>query len=131
MLDSFKSYNVIGEIRGTVHPEEIIDVGGHLDSWETGKGASDDGTGSVQSIEVLRLFKATGVKPKRTIRVITFMNEENGLRGGRKYGEEAVAKKENHIAAMESDAGGFLPLGFGLNMPKEKKSKVTAWKPLF
>jgi hypothetical protein len=130
-LDSVKSYNVIGEIKGSVHPEEIIDIGGHLDSWETGKGANDDGSGVTQSVEVLRLFKITGIKPKRTIRAIAFMNEENGLRGGRKYAEKAFEKKENHIVAIESDAGSFLPLGFGLNMPQDKKNKIIAWKPLF
>lgn len=130
MQDSVLSYNVIGEIFGSEHPEEIIDVGGHLDSWETGKGATDDGTGVVQSIEVLRLFKTAGVKPKRTIRAIAFMNEENGLKGGRKYAAVALEKKENHIAAMESDAGGFTPHGFGLNMKPEKKAKILSWKNL-
>src|SRR5437762_9141044 len=88
-LDSVLSYNVIGEIKGTEHPEEIIVVGGHLDSWETGKGAHDDGAGVVQSIEVLRSFKSLGIKPKRTIRAVAFMNEENGLHGGKKYAELA------------------------------------------
>ena len=131
LLDSVLSHNVIGELRGSEHPEEIIAVGGHLDSWETGKGASDDGTGVAQSIEVLRLFRATGIKPKRTIRAIAFMNEENGLKGGKKYAEEARMKKENHIAAMESDAGGFTPQGFGLNMKKEQREKIHQWKKLF
>ena len=130
-LDSVLSYNVIGEIKGSEYPGEIIDVGGHLDSWETGKGAHDDGAGVAQSIEVLRLFKSTGVKPKRTIRAIAFMNEENGLKGGKKYGEVAEMKKENHIAAMESDAGGFTPHGFGLNMKKEQREKILKWKNIF
>ena len=130
-LDSVLSYNVIGEIRGGAHKEEIIVVGGHLDSWETGKGATDDGTGVVQSIEVLRLFKSAGVKPDRTIRAVAFMNEENGLKGGKKYAEEAEKKNENHIAAMESDAGGFTPQGFGLNMTPEKREKILQWKNLF
>ena len=131
MMDSVLSYNVIGEIRGSEHPEEIIVVGGHLDSWETGRGASDDGTGVVQSIEVLRLFKTTGIRPKRTIRAIAFINEENGLKGGKKYAAVAELKKEKHIAAMESDAGGFTPMGFGLNMKKDKKEKILQWKNLF
>ncbi len=131
MKDSVLSYNVIGEIKGSEHPEEIIDVGGHLDSWETGKGATDDGTGVAQSIEVLRLFKTTGVKPKRTIRAIAFMNEENGLKGGRKYAEMVTKNKENHIAALESDAGGFTPQGFGLNMKEDKRVKILVWKNLF
>jgi carboxypeptidase Q len=131
LLDSVLSYNVIGEIKGSEYPEQIIVVGGHLDSWETGKGAHDDGAGVVQSIEVLRLFKTTGVKPKRTIRAVAFMNEENGLKGGKKYGAEAQLKKENHIAAMESDAGGFTPQGFGLNMKADKKEKILGWKNIF
>jgi carboxypeptidase Q len=131
MLDSVKSYNVIGEIKGSRYPEEFIVVGGHLDSWETGKGANDDGTGVSASIEVIRLFKATGVKPQRTIRAVAFMNEENGLKGGEKYGEQALQKKENHIAAIESDEGGFLPMGFGLNMPEEKIKKIQSWKNIF
>ena len=93
-LEDVESFNVIGEIKGTTHPEEIMVVGGHLDSWDLGDGAHDDGAGCVQGMEVLRLFKATGYKPKRTLRVVLFMNEENGLRGGNKYAEEALAKKE-------------------------------------
>ncbi len=130
-LDSMLSYNVIGEIKGSTHPEEIIVAGGHLDSWETGKGATDDGTGVVQSIEVLRLFKVAGIKPDRTIRAIAFMNEENGLKGGKKYAEVAERKNENHIALVESDAGGFTPHGFGLNMTPEKREKILQWKNLF
>ncbi len=131
LLDSVLSYNVVGEIKGTEHPEEIIVVGGHLDSWETGKGANDDGSGVVQSIEVLRLFKALGIKPTRTVRAVAFMNEENGLKGGRKYAELAEKNKEKHIAAIESDAGGFSPQGFGLNMKPELKEKFVPWKKLF
>lgn len=130
-LDSVLSYNVIGEIKGSEHPEEIITVGGHLDSWETGKGAHDDGAGVVQSIEVLRVFKALNIRPKRTIRAVAFMNEENGLKGGRKYAAQAAARNEKHIAAMESDAGGFTPYGFGLDMSEAKKDIVRKWVPLF
>ncbi len=129
--DSVLSYNVIGEIKGTEHPEEIIVVGGHLDSWETGKGAHDDGAGVVQSMEVLRLFKTLHIKPKRTIRCVAFMNEENGLCGGKKYAELAEKNHEKHIVAIESDAGGFTPYGFGLNMNAEKKEKILLWKDLF
>ncbi len=131
MLDSTKSFNVVGEIKGSERPQEIIVVGGHLDSWETGKGAHDDGAGVVQSIEVLRLFKALGMKPKRTIRAVAFMNEENGGHGGKKYEELAEANHEKHIAGMESDAGGFTPKGFGLNMSDDKKQAVRKWAPLF
>uniref|UniRef100_UPI00258588BA M20/M25/M40 family metallo-hydrolase n=1 Tax=Algoriphagus sp. TaxID=1872435 RepID=UPI00258588BA len=106
------SYNVIGEIRGTEKPEEIIAVGGHLDSWDVGEGAHDDGAGCMQAIEVLRLYKELGWKPKRTLRAVMWMNEENGLRGGQEYARVAKAKGEKHIAAIESDSGGFLPIGF-------------------
>lgn len=125
-----KSYNVIGELKGAEKPEEIIAFGGHLDSWDNGEGAHDDGAGCVQSIEVLRILKSIGYKPKRTLRAVMFMNEENGLRGGKKYAEEAKAKNERHIAAIESDAGGFSPRGFGLDMPEEKKQIVRTWIPL-
>jgi len=129
-LPDVLSYNVIGEIKGTEKPDEIIVVGGHLDSWDVGEGAHDDGTGIVQSMEVLRLFKEMGIKPKRTIRAVLFMNEENGLRGGRKYAEEAKAKGEVHIAAIESDAGGFTPRGFGIDGNDDQYAKVLTWKPL-
>lgn len=131
MLDSVKSYNVIGEIRGTEFPDEIITVGGHLDSWDLAEGAHDDGSGCVQSIEVLRVFQALGIKPKRTIRAVMFMNEENGGKGGDKYYEEAKAKGEKHIFAMESDEGGFTPRGFGVSGNKEAVAKIMSWANLF
>ncbi|MEM9687561.1 MAG: M20/M25/M40 family metallo-hydrolase [Bacteroidota bacterium] len=126
-----QSYNVIGEIKGSQYPNEIILVGGHLDSWDLGDGAHDDGAGCVQSMEVLRLLKETGYQPKRTIRVVLFMNEENGLRGGRKYAEEAKAKGEKHILALESDAGGFTPRGFSFDCSDENFAQIQQWKPLF
>lgn len=131
MLDDVKSYNVIGEIKGSEFPDEIITVGGHLDSWDLAEGANDDGSGCVQSIEVLRALKAIGYKPKRTIRAVMFMNEENGGRGGDKYYEEAKAKGEKQIFAMESDEGGFTPRGFGISGPKEVVAKMKTWMPLF
>lgn len=131
MLPDVQSYNVVGEIRGSEKPEEIITVGGHLDSWDLGEGANDDGSGCVQSIEVLRALKATGNRPKRTIRAVMFMNEENGLRGGSKYLELAKANKEQHIFALESDAGGFTPRGFGFAAAPDKMEKIMVWKPLF
>lgn len=131
MLPDAPSFNVVGEIRGSEFPNEIITVGGHLDSWDLAEGAQDDGAGCVQSIEVLRAFKAVGIKPKRTIRAVMFMNEENGGRGAEKYLELAKAKNEKHIFALESDAGGFTPRGFGLDMSDEKRTKVMSWKNLF
>jgi carboxypeptidase Q len=129
-LEDAPSFNVIGEIKGTEFPNEIIVVGGHLDSWDLGQGAHDDGAGCVQSIEVLRLFKTMGYKPKRTIRAVMFMNEENGLRGGIKYAEEAERKKEKHLAAIESDRGGFVPRGFTVPTEEKAKERVRSWKPL-
>ena len=125
------SHNVIGEITGSEFPKEIIVVGGHLDSWDLGDGAHDDGAGVVQSMEVLRLFKATGYKPKRTIRVVLFMNEENGLRGGNAYADNALLTGERHIFALESDAGGFTPRGFSFNCSDEEFAQIESWKPLF
>lgn len=106
--------NVIGEIRGTEFPDEYIVVGGHLDSWDIGEGAHDDGTGIVQSIEVARALKAIGYKPKRTIRIVLFINEEFGNDGGITYASVVKYKNEEHIAAIESDGGGFTPQGFNM-----------------
>jgi len=130
-LPDEKSYNVIGEIRGVEKADEIITVGGHLDSWDTGKGAHDDGAGIVQSIEILRIYKSLGIKPKRTIRAVAFMNEENGGRGGKKYAEMAKLKNEKHIAAIESDAGGFSPRGFSSDVTPAVKTKLKSWRPFF
>jgi hypothetical protein len=130
MLPDVKSYNVIAEITGSEIPNEIICFGGHLDSWDIGEGAHDDGAGVVQSIDVIRTFMKLGIKPKRTIRAILFMNEENGLRGGQKYAEEAARNKENHILAIESDAGGATPHGFSMTMSREQKAKIKSWLPL-
>ncbi len=114
-LDDVISYNVIGEITGSVFPNEIIVVGGHLDSWDVGEGAHDDGAGCMQSMEVVRTMKAAGIKPKRTIRCVLFMNEENGVKGGHGYADWAKTTTEKHIAAVESDAGGFSPRGFSVD----------------
>lgn len=130
-FDDVQSFNVIGEIKGSTHPDEIIVVGGHLDSWDLGDGSHDDGAGCVQSMEVLRIFKAIGYTPKRTIRVVLFMNEENGLRGGKKYAEVAQKNKENHVFALESDSGGFTPRGFSFDCSEENFKQVKEWKNLF
>jgi Zn-dependent M28 family amino/carboxypeptidase len=112
MLEDVLSYNVIGEIKGSVSPDTIILIGGHLDSWDVGEGAQDDGAGCVHSIEALYRLAHNGYKPKHTIRCVLFMNEENGLKGGKKYAEEAIRKNEFHLAAIESDAGGATPRSF-------------------
>ncbi|MEQ8473406.1 MAG: M20/M25/M40 family metallo-hydrolase [Marinoscillum sp.] len=131
MKEDVLSYNVIGEIRGSEKPDEIIVVGGHLDSWDLGEGAHDDGGGCMMSIEVGKSFIQLDIKPKRTIRVVMFMNEENGLRGGKEYAEVAKAKGEKHIAALESDSGSFGPMGFSSMGKDEQREKVQSWAPYF
>lgn len=132
MLPDEKGHNVIGELIGTEHPEQIITIGGHLDSWDPAEGAHDDGAGCVHSIEVLRVLKAIGYKPKNTIRIVLFANEENGLRGGTAYAKEAKEKGEKHIFALESDAGGFTPRGFGFSLANPSQlQKVQTWADLF
>lgn len=127
MLPDVKSYNVVGQIRGSEKPDEIILVGGHLDAWDNGDGAHDDGAGCVQSIEVLRLFKQLNLRPKRTVRCVLFMNEENGLKGGLKYAELARQNNEKHLAAIESDAGGFTPRGFNTNASGDTLRVMQSW----
>ncbi|MFL0354658.1 M20/M25/M40 family metallo-hydrolase [Xanthomarina sp. GH4-25] len=130
-LNDVQSYNVIGEITGSQFPNEYILVGGHLDSWDLGDGAHDDGAGVVQSMDVLRLLKESGIKPKRSIRVVLFMNEENGLRGATKYAEIAKQKGENHIFSLESDSGGFTPRGFSFDCSDTDMNQILSWKELF
>jgi carboxypeptidase Q len=134
MLQPVRSYNVIGEIRGSEFPDEYILVGGHLDSWDLGGGAHDDGAGCVQSMEVVHLIKQMDYRPKRSIRCVLFANEENGLAGGRAYAKAANEKGEYHMAAIESDAGGFTPRGFRCDAHEEvfkkKLPQVTRWLPL-
>ena len=130
-LKDVQSYNVIGQITGSEFPNEYMVVGGHLDSWDLGDGSHDDGVGVVQSMDVLRLLKESGITPKRSIRVVLFMNEENGLRGGKKYAEVAKQKNENHVFALESDSGGFTPRGFSFDCSDASFSQVLSWEALF
>lgn len=125
------SHNVIGEIKGSVYPDQIITVGGHLDAWETGEGAHDDGAGCMQSIEVLRLFQKLGIRPKRTIRAVMFMDEEVAQRGGKEYARQAQLKNEKHYFALEADRGAFMPKGFGISAPDERLEKMLALKKYF
>ncbi len=125
------SYNVIGQIDGSERSDEIIVVGGHLDSWDLGDGSHDDGAGIVQSMEVLRILKSLNYKPKRTIRVVLFANEENGLRGGNKYAELAKKNNETHFFALESDAGGFTPRGFSFDTSESEFNSLKEFKNLF
>ena len=130
-LPDVQSYNVIGEIKGTTSPDEIMVVGGHLDSWDLGDGSHDDGAGVVQSMEVLRLFKKINYRPKRTLRVVLYMNEENGQRGAAKYTDVAKRNNEQHVFALESDAGGFAPRGFSIDTTPEKLKTIQSWAPYF
>ena len=106
------SYNVIADIKGSEHPEQIVIVSGHLDSWDLGTGAIDDGAGVVVAMQTVQLIKQLGLHPKRTIRFIAWMNEENGVAGGRTYAKDYAAEVANHFAAIESDRGAGHPLGF-------------------
>jgi carboxypeptidase Q len=129
-LPDVPSANVVGQIRGSDLPDEIILVGGHLDSWDLGTGAHDDGAGCVQAMEALRLIAELGLKPKRTIRAVLFMNEEFGSSGGRDYAREARRKREKHLVAMESDRGGFLPVGFGVGGASAIEDRLKTWQDL-
>ncbi|MGZ3755934.1 MAG: M20/M25/M40 family metallo-hydrolase [Mucilaginibacter sp.] len=133
MLPDAPSFNVVGELKGSENPNKFITVGGHLDSWDLAEGAHDDGTGVMQSVEAVRILKAMGYRPKNTIRAVFFMNEENGDRGGIKYAELAVQNKEENIAAIESDLGGFTPRGFDFDVasPATLNSINQKWKKLF
>lgn len=125
------SYNVIGEISGKKSPNEIITFGGHLDSWDTGEGAHDDGAGIVHSMEALRILKALDYQPNHTLRVVFFMNEENGNKGGKTYAEwTSENKNEKHIAAIESDRGGFAPRGFTCQGNDEQIALLKSFEPL-
>jgi len=128
-LPDVESANVLGELRGTEKPEEVIVIGGHLDSWDKGQGAHDDGAGCIEAIEALRLLKTLGLKARRTIRAVMFMNEENGSRGGIAYAEKD-RPGEKHVAAIESDEGGFTPHGFGVS-DSVAHAKLQRWAPIF
>jgi hypothetical protein len=131
IFDDVKSYNVVGEIKGIENPQNIIVVGGHLDSWDLGDGSHDDGAGCVQSMQVLLTFLQLNYQPKNTIRVVLFMNEENGTRGGLKYEELSSKNGENHIFALESDSGGFSPRGFSIDADESNFNKIVSWNYLF
>jgi len=130
-LPDVQSFNVIAEIQGTDFPGDVITIGGHLDSWDIDPGAHDDGAGCVQAIEVLRIIKKLEIKPKHTIRIVMFMDEEMAQRGALKYSENALAKKEHHIAAIESDRGGLTPVGFSIDAPDFQVEKIKSWKMYF
>ncbi len=129
-LEDKPSYNVIAELKGTKKSTEIITFGGHLDSWDTGEGAHDDGAGVVHCMEALRILKKLNYRPERTLRVVLFMNEENGNRGGKGYADWVVSKGEKHIAALESDRGGFAPRGFSCDGTSEQVKFLKTLEPL-
>jgi carboxypeptidase Q len=129
-LPDVPSHNVIAEIKGTKYPKEIIVVGGHLDSWDLAQGAQDDGAGVVQSMEVLRIYKLLGIRPKHTIRVVLFMNEEHGGQGAAAYANFAKTNNETAVAAFETDCGGFAPRGFSLDVSPGMWNYMQRWKPL-
>ncbi len=134
LLPDVVSHNVIAEIRGSTHPDKIILVGGHLDSWDIGGGAHDDGSGCVHAMQVLRTMRKLDYQPKHTIRCVLFMNEENGLGGGKAYAEASNKNQEYHMAAVESDAGGFTPRGFSVDSENDifapRFKMMTEWLPL-
>ncbi|MFC2104195.1 M20/M25/M40 family metallo-hydrolase [Bacteroidota bacterium] len=125
------SYNAIGQITGSEFPNKYIVVGGHLDSWDNSPGAHDDGGGCMQSIEVLRIFKEIGYKPRHSIRVVMFMDEEVSQGGGRAYAEQARRKGERHIFAIESDRGVTTPRGFTIDANSKIIAKLASYRELF
>jgi carboxypeptidase Q len=120
-----QSYNVVGELRGRELPDEIVLIGGHFDSWDVGTGASDDGGGCIATWEAVRMMKKLGLRPRRTVRVVLFTNEENGLRGGNGYRDAHQAELANHVLLMESDGGVFDPAGFGFTGPDSARRTLT------
>jgi len=125
-----KTNNLIAEITGSENPEQIIVFGAHIDSWDKGEGAHDDGAGTVQCMEVLRLFRELDIHPRNTIRMVLYMNEENGNRGGKTYAQEAKKANESHICAIESDRGGFSPRGFSIDARSDQIAQVASWEGL-
>jgi len=126
MLPDAPSANVIGELRGREHPEEVVVIGGHIDSWDVGQGAHDDGSGAVTMMQALTTIRKLGLVPRRTIRVVLFTNEENGLRGGRAYAKDHAAELPNTVLAVESDSGGFAPRGFSVASKPEVQDRMKA-----
>lgn len=127
-----QSHNVIAEWKGSEQPDKIITIGGHIDSWDVGEGAHDNGTGTMGTLDAIRTLMNLGYKPRHTIRLVFYMNEENGVHGAIKYGEEALENKETIVAAIESDAGGFAPRGFDIKASEAAVRWIQGeWKPLF
>jgi carboxypeptidase Q len=123
-LPDADSFNVVGEIRGSERPEEVVVIGGHFDSWDAATGSTDDGGGCVVTWEALRIMKKLGLRPRRTVRVVLWTNEENGLRGGLAYRDRYRDQLANHVMMMESDSGVFRPTGFGFSGSDEGRARV-------
>lgn len=130
-LPDAPSHNVVCEIRGSQFPNKVFTIGGHLDSWDVGEGAHDDGAGVIQALEALRLLKVLGITPRHTIRCVFFMNEENGSRGAKVYKEACREAGEQHLAAMESDRGGFTPRGFHVDATPQHVEHLQGFLGLF
>jgi carboxypeptidase Q len=124
-LPDVPSANVMGELRGTTMPEEVVVIGGHLDSWDVGQGAQDDGAGCITAMEAINVLRRLNMIPRRTIRVVLWTNEENGLRGGEAYAREHAYELSNHVAAIESDGGTFRPTGYSIECI-DKQREITA-----
>lgn len=124
-LEPAPSANVIGELRGTTHPDEVVVIGGHIDSWDVGQGAHDDGGGCVTAMEAINVLRRLNMIPKRTIRVVLWTNEENGLAGGKQYAEDHADELSNHVAAIESDGGSFAPIGYSIECNDEARQETA------
>lgn len=125
-LPDAESANVLAELRGREKPEEIVVIGGHLDAWDVGHGAHDDGVGCVMAMEAINVLRKLNMIPRRTIRVVLWTNEENGLAGGKAYAKDHEAELPNHVAAIESDSGGFKPTGYSVECGDEGRQTLAA-----
>ncbi len=128
-LDDAESANVVAELRGREKPDEVVVIGGHIDSWDVGQGAQDDGAGAVMCMEAIHVLRKLNMIPRRTIRVVLFTNEENGLAGGKAYAKDHEDDLKNHVAAIESDSGGFRPDGYSVEC-ENKDRQETAFQQI-
>lgn len=129
-LEDAPSFNVVGDLVGSEKPDEIVVVGGHLDNWDVGQGAHDDGAGCMHALEAARIIHAHGKHPRRTIRVVFFINEENGARGAQAYYDAHKDEMDKHVLALESDRGGFVPRGFETDASPENLAALRSIQPL-
>lgn len=120
------SANVIAELRGSTHPDEIVVIGGHIDTWDVGQGAHDDGAGCIMAMEAVNVLRKLNLRPRRTIRVVLWTGEENGLHGARAYAKDHAHEMDRHVAAIEADIGGFAPLGYSIDCKDEDRLEIAA-----